>query len=81
MNTFSIKFETAAMELDMIVTASEKNRKFKIELVTGEPEPMILNRSEGGEWSIEHPGGRIVLVHRYQDIGTSIDAYLESTDN
>lgn len=65
------------MELDMIVTASEKNRQFKIELVTGEPDPMVLNRSESGEWSIGHPGGRIALVQRYQDIGTSIDTYLD----
>lgn len=81
MNTFSIKFKTVSMELDVIVTASEKNRKFKIELVTGEPDPMILNRSESGEWSIGYPGGRIALEHRYQDIGTSIDAYLEDKDN
>lgn len=69
------------MELDLMVTASETNQKFKVELVTGEPYPMILNRSETGKWSIEQPGERIILEQRHLEIGTSIDEYLKNTAN
>ena len=81
MNTFPIKFMTVCTELDMLVTASEKNRRFKVELVTGEPNPLILRKSESGEWSVEQPGGRAILENRYEDIGASIDEYLQGIDD
>ena len=78
MNTFSIKFKTVCMELDLIVTSSENASRFKIEMVTGEPNPMVLKRSENGKWDVIQSGGRTILKQRYEEIGTSIDNYFKS---
>ena len=78
MKTFSIRFNTGCLELDALVTSSENHQKFKVEMVTGEPDPMILRRSDQGTWKIENSGERKISAQCFRDIEKEIDAYLEN---
>jgi len=55
METFSVKFRVGNLDLDAIVTEHDHHRKFKVELVTKEPEPILLTSSLKGEWSVDQP--------------------------
>ena len=78
MKTFSIRFNTGCLELDALVTSSENQQKFKVEMVTGEPDPMILRKSEQGTWVIENAGERRISAQCFEDIEKEIDTYLEN---
>nr|WP_157246907.1 hypothetical protein [Pedobacter panaciterrae] len=76
MRTFPVRFRKASMELDVIVTSSDNDQKFKVEMVTGEPDPIVLSRANG-KWTIEHPGTRCFHPDGYEDLEKAIDSYLE----
>ncbi|WP_449439076.1 hypothetical protein [Pedobacter steynii] len=75
MRTFPVRFRKASMELDVLVTSSDNCRKFKVEMVTGEPDPIVLSRTNG-EWTVEHPGTRCFPPEGYEDLEKAIDNYL-----
>lgn len=79
MKVFPVRFKIGSLDLGAIVTASNDNRKFKIEMVTGEPDPVVLRRGDDGQWTIENPGGRRISPQCYQDIGKAIDEHIEET--
>lgn len=79
MKTFSVKFEIGSLELDVLVTSSENNHKFKIEMVTGEPNPIILRYKEPGIWIVEHPGGRSLPGHGVTALCNAIEKYIETS--
>lgn len=76
MNTFSVKFKVRSLELDLIVTASDEYEKFKVELVTGEPNPIRLERSGPGKWTVVHPGQRNLTENEFIDLQHVIDGYI-----
>ncbi|MEJ2884143.1 hypothetical protein [Pedobacter sp. GR22-6] len=79
MRIFPVHFKTGSLDLDAIVTSSEAADRFKVEMVTGEPNPIILKRSEDGSWLVENPGGRRLSPECYQNIGTAISEHLKNT--
>jgi hypothetical protein len=74
MKIFQINFKIGCLELEAIVTKSDNEQRFKIELVTGEPDPIIMHRTEGGTWIIEQSGGRSVPEEGYHAIQKEIEA-------
>ncbi|WP_256006206.1 MULTISPECIES: hypothetical protein [Pedobacter] len=76
MKIFPITFTVGCLELDAIVTASENNDRFKVEMVTGEPHPIILNRCPEGNWSIENFGTRSMSAQAFLDIEQAIEKHL-----
>ncbi|WP_316788706.1 hypothetical protein [Pedobacter frigoris] len=77
MKAFPINFKMGNIDLDAIVTSSEDNHKFKVEMVTGEPDPIILRREKTGSWNIENNGGRRISSACFEDIGKAIDEHLK----
>lgn len=77
MKTFPINFRIGTIELDAIVTYSENSERFKVEMVTGEPNPMILKRDGSGSWHIENSGGRRLSETCFQDIQSAIETRLK----
>jgi len=73
MKTFSIKFKVGSLELDAIVTVSDRHQKFKVEMVTGEPDPILLRRSVTGEWSIENAGARALSAEQFKELQQVIE--------
>ena len=78
MRTFPVKFSAGQLELSAIVTASSHNHKFKVEMVTGEPDPIVLFRSEQKGWSILHNGTRNIPMSAYTELENEIDTYLNT---
>jgi len=78
MKVFPIIFNAGCVELDAIVTASDNEQRFKVEMVTGEPDPIILRRTEDYSWIIENYGGRTLSGEVFQDIEKKIEAFLAS---
>jgi hypothetical protein len=76
MRTFPVRFRKASMELDVLVTSSDNCQKFKVEMVTGEPDPIVLNKANG-KWTIEQPGSRHLPPEGYADLENAIDSYLK----
>ncbi|TKC09631.1 hypothetical protein [Pedobacter frigoris] len=76
MKTFPVNFKIGNIDLDAIVTSSEDDHKFKVEMVTGEPDPIILRRQTAGSWNVENSGGRRMSPSCFEDIGKAIDDYL-----
>lgn len=76
MGTFSVEFKVGSLELDAIVTAFDHHKRFKIELVTNEEDPIILLRSIQGYWTVERPGGRAMPENGFVALGNAIDIYL-----
>jgi len=76
MKTFSVKFKTGSLDLDVIVTVSERSHKFKVEMITGEPDPILLKRSSQGDWTIEHPGQRALSEEQFRELESAIDRHL-----
>ena len=78
MKIFPIAFKIGCLDLDAIVTESDNDRRFKVEMVTGEPDPIVLRRSDGGSWTIENFGGRSISAEGYKSIQKEIEAKLAS---
>ncbi|HKG05055.1 MAG TPA: hypothetical protein VKB19_01285 [Pedobacter sp.] len=76
MKIFPIQFKVGCLDLEAIVTESENDHRFKIELVTGEPDPIVLRRSNEGQWSIENFGGRTIPPGAFEDIEKEIETKL-----
>lgn len=64
------------IDLDAIVTSSEGDERFKVEMVTGEPDPIILRREKTGRWKIENTGSRRISSACFDDIEKAIDEHL-----
>lgn len=78
MKIFSIAFKIGCLDLDAIVTESDNDRRFKVELVTGEPNPIILKRNEDGVWTVVNFGGRTISAEGFKNIEKEIEARLTS---
>lgn len=78
MKIFSIAFKIGCLDLDAIVTESDNDRRFKVEMVTGEPDPIILKRSDDRVWTVENFGGRTISVEGFENIEKEIEAKLAS---
>lgn len=76
MKTFSVKFTVGNLPLGAIVSVSDNHQRFKVELVTGEPEPIVLKRSFIGDWSVENQGKRLVSEAHFEALQNAIDEYL-----
>ena len=76
METFSVAFKTGNFELDAIVTACNHHRRFKVEMVTEEDDPIILQRSASGEWTVENRGQRTIQDTGFQELEKAIDDHL-----
>ncbi|MES2454584.1 MAG: hypothetical protein V4594_03550 [Bacteroidota bacterium] len=74
MTIFPIKFNVGCVELEAIVTASDDQHRFKIELVTGEADPIVLRKGSEAVWVIENPGGRALSAEAYESIEKEIEA-------
>lgn len=77
METFSVQFRTGSLDLSAIVTAFDHHRQFKIEMVTNEPAPILLNRSIEGVWVIVERGERKISDLGFQELQAAIDAQLD----
>lgn len=77
METFSIAFKVGNLELDAIVTAFDHHRRFKVEMVTNEHDPIVLQRITAGEWKVEQAGQRSISEQGFAEIQEAIDRYLE----
>jgi nucleotide-binding universal stress UspA family protein len=77
METFSVEFKVGNLELDALVTAFDYHRRFKVELVTNERDPIILFRSEAGDWKIEQPGQRAISEKGFHALEKAIDRHLD----
>lgn len=78
MKIFPIAFKIGCLDLDAIVTESDNDHRFKVEMVTGEPDPIVLRRSDEGTWTIENFGGRSISPEGYKCIQKEIEARLAS---
>jgi nucleotide-binding universal stress UspA family protein len=76
MKTFSVKFKAGSLDLDAIVTASARLQRFKVEMITGEPDPIRLQRSATGNWTIENQGQRALSEAQFLEIEKAIDQHL-----
>jgi len=76
MNTFSVKFTAGSLELDVLVTVSDHYQKYKVEMITGEPNPSLLSRSATGTWTIDKPGSRALTAEQFQELQKAIDKHL-----
>lgn len=77
MDTFPVKFPVGHLELDGIVTAFDHHQKFKVEMVTNEPKPILLNRSLNGKWMIEERGERIISDEEFNGLQNAIEQQLD----
>lgn len=78
MKIFSIAFKVGCLDLDAIVTESDNDHRFKVEMVTGELDPIVLRRSDEGTWTVENFGGRSISAEGYKSIQKEIEARLAS---
>ena len=78
MKIFSITFKIGCLDLDAIVTESDNDHRFKVEMVTGEPDPIVLRRSDEGTWTVDNFGGRSISAEGYKSIQKEIEARLAS---
>jgi len=78
MNIFPIEFKIGCLDLDAIVTESDNHHRFKVEMVTGEPNPIVLRRGDDGTWTVENFGGRSISAEGYKSIQKEIEARLAS---
>ena len=76
MKTFSVKFKAGSLDLDAIVTASARLQRFKVEMITGEPDPIRLQRSATGSWTIQNQGQRMLSKEQFLEIEKAIDEHL-----
>lgn len=81
MKSFSVKFNAGSLELAAIVTASERLQRFKVELVTGETDPIILKRDISGNWSVENTGTRTLNDEQFITLQQAIETELTQQYN
>jgi nucleotide-binding universal stress UspA family protein len=77
METFSVKFTTGCLDLSAIVTAFDHYRQFKVEMVTNEPSPILMNRSLDGVWTIVKRGERKISDLGFQELQAAIETQLD----
>jgi len=77
METFAVKFRAGSLDLDAIVTAYDHHRQFKVEMITDEPEPIILDRSIKGEWQVIDRGTRNFSDMDFEQLENAITAQLD----
>jgi len=76
MNSFTARFRSGNLNMGVIVTPLENNQKFKVQMVTGDRNPIILTRSDKKLWLIDNPGKLAIANKDFQKLGKVIDAYL-----
>lgn len=79
METFSVKFRAGSLDLSVIVTEHDHHQKFKVEMVTDEPKPILLMRSVKGEWTVIERGLRNFSDHDFEALKSAIEAELSET--
>jgi nucleotide-binding universal stress UspA family protein len=79
MEAFSVKFRAGSLDLSAIVTGYDHHQKFKVELVSEEPEPVLLTRSTKGEWTITERGPRNFTDQDFQELERAIEMQLINT--
>lgn len=83
MDTFTMKFRIGKGQLEvglMITPLDQDHHKFKLERITGEPDPVIMTRSAKDRWLIENPGKWSISNQEFQELGSKIDAHLDKID-
>lgn len=76
METFSVKFQAGSLDLNAIVTEYDHHHKFKVEMVTKEPDPVLLTRSPEGEWTVTESGRRNFSDQDFEALEHAIEAQL-----
>lgn len=76
METFSTKFRAGSLHLNALVTEYDHHQKFKVELVTEEPQPILLTRSVKGEWLVTERGSRNFSDVALQQLTQAIETQL-----
>jgi len=76
METYSVKFRAGSLDLSVIVTEADHHRKFKVEMVTNEPKPILLTRSVKGEWTIVERGLRNFSDQDFEALRLAIEGQL-----
>lgn len=76
METFFVKFQAGSLELSAIVTTAEHYRRFKVEMVTNERDPIVLERSLKGDWTVVDRGQRSLSDADFQELERAIDEQL-----
>ncbi len=76
MEAFSLKFSTWFIDLTVIVTASDQYSRFKVEMVTDETDPILLKRSNQGEWTVVKRGQRNITDEGFKVLQKEIETYL-----
>lgn len=76
METFFVKFKAGSLDLSAIITTAEHYRRFKVEMVTNEKDPIILDRSSKGGWVIVERGERTLSDADFQELQMAIDHQL-----
>ncbi|WP_316751822.1 universal stress protein [Pedobacter gandavensis] len=76
METFFVEFNAGSLELSGIVTTSNYCRMFRVEMVTNEKDPIILNRSLKGDWMVIERGQRTLADKDFHELERAIDKWL-----
>ncbi|MEQ7802097.1 universal stress protein [Pedobacter sp. ASV1-7] len=76
METFSVMFRAGNLNLNAIVTEHSHHQKFKVELVTKESDPILLDRSPKGDWKIMQPGSRNFSNKDFEELEWAIEKKL-----
>ncbi|WP_316820314.1 universal stress protein [Pedobacter gandavensis] len=76
METFFVKFQAGSLDLSAIITTAEHYRRFKVEMVTNERDPIVLDRSVKGDWTIVDRGQRSLSDLDFQELERAIDEEL-----
>ena len=76
MDTFAVKFRAGSLDLNTIVTEYDHHRKFKVEMVTDESEPILLARSVKGDWTVVQRGTRHFSERDFEELENAIEAEL-----
>lgn len=77
METFSITFKAGTLDLSATITEYDHHQKFKVEMVTEEPEPILLTRSVKGEWTIDEFGAGNLSARDFRELQNAIEAKLK----
>ncbi|TZF83758.1 hypothetical protein FW774_09830 [Pedobacter sp. BS3] len=74
MDLFTTEFPVRGMIMSLIVTPldAELNR-FKVEMITGAPNPVLLKRSVDGTLEIEDPGKWRLTIEELNELSAHID--------
>lgn len=76
METFSLGFRAGNLELSASVTEYDHHQKFKVEMLRDEPDPILLSRSQKGEWTVAQPGSRKFSNSDFQELEDAIEVHL-----